>query len=86
MKYRTDKQFLSICDSMINGNWTYAGKEAAAFGFYANDLKIKYEELGDDCGITDIWDFVELIELANKYRDDPEVDKEVHDPEDDDEN
>lgn len=68
MQYRTQQQFLDICDNMINGNWTDAGKLCADSGYYANDLHIKYDELQDECGITDIWDFVELIELANKYR------------------
>lgn len=86
MKYRTDKQFLAICDSMINGNWSHAGKECATFGFYANDLKLKYEEIGEQCGIDDIWDFVELIALAEDYRASTEdYVSEVHDPEEDDE-
>ena len=34
-------------------------------GFYANDLKNAYSEV---CGIDDIWDFVELIEIADRFR------------------
>lgn len=63
--YRTDEQFMDICDNMVNGNWTDAAKLCAEAGFYANDLKNKYSE---ECGIDDIWDFVELIEMAGKYR------------------
>jgi len=65
MNYRTQEQFNEICESMINGNWSQAGQECAEAGFYANDLKNAYTE---DCGINDIWDFAELIEMANKYR------------------
>lgn len=66
--YRTDEQFTDICENMINGNWTDAAKLCAEAGFYANDLKNKYEEDPDSCGITDIWDFAELVEMASKYR------------------
>jgi len=67
--YRTNEQFNDICENMSNGNWTDAAKLCAESGFYANDLKIKYESEteGSDI-ITDIWDFVELIEMASKYR------------------
>lgn len=65
MEYRTEEQFNDICEDMINGNWTDAGKNCAKYGFYANDLKNAYSEY---CGIEDIWDFVELIEIADRYR------------------
>jgi hypothetical protein len=67
--YRTDEQYKDICENMSNGNWTDAMKLCAEAGYYANDLKIKYETgiEGSEL-ITDIWDFVELIEGANKYR------------------
>jgi len=67
--YRTTKQFNDICENMVNGNWTDAAELCAEAGFYANDLKKAYEAEGEDCHIiTDIWDFAELIEMANKYR------------------
>ena len=67
--YRTDQQYMDICENMYNGNWTDAAKLCAEAGFYANDLKSKYEQDNEGAGlISDIWDFVELIELANKYR------------------
>lgn len=67
MEYRTPEQFGDICENMYNGNWTDAGKLCAESGFYANDLKMAYE--AEDCHlIEDIWDFVELLEIANKYR------------------
>jgi len=37
-EYRTQKQFLIIADSAINGNWSIAFKEVAEFGFFADDL------------------------------------------------
>jgi len=67
-EYRTDQQFLDICDNMLNGNWTDAGKLCAESGFYANDLKNSFETIGDNTGIYDVWDFCQLIEIANKYR------------------
>ena len=68
-EYRTDEQYKDICENMMNGNWTDAAKLCADAGFYANDLKNKYESEieGSEC-ITDIWDFVELVEMASKYR------------------
>jgi len=68
MKYRTQEQFESICENMSNGNWTDAAKECAKSGFYANDLKMAYENDPDSCPITDMWDFAELVEMAAKYR------------------
>lgn len=67
-QYRTAEQFEEICDSMLNGNWTVAAKECAEYGFYANDLKIAHENDPESCPIDDIWDFVELVEMAAKYR------------------
>lgn len=67
-EYRTTEQFLDICDSMINGNWTQAGQDCAKWGFYANDLRTEYEQNAEVCGITDIFDFCELLEIANRYR------------------
>jgi hypothetical protein len=66
--YRTDEQFNEICDSMLNGNWTQAAEECVKYGFWANDLKMAYENDPELCPIDDIWDFVELIEMAAKYR------------------
>ena len=67
--YRTDEQYKDICENMSNGNWTDAAKLCADSGFYANDLKTNYETgvEGSDL-ITDLWDFAELVEMANKYR------------------
>jgi hypothetical protein len=67
--YRTAEQYKDICENMMNGNWTDAAKLCTDAGYYANDLKIKYEaEIEGSELITDIWDFVELVEMANKYR------------------
>ena len=70
MTYRTEGQFTEICENMINGNWTDAGKGCAEYGFYANDLHKAQDQAEADgtAIITDYWDFVELIEIANKYR------------------
>lgn len=63
--YRTDEQFESIAENCLNGNWTDAAKECIEYGFFANDLinKNKKLELFDD-----IYDLVELIEIATKIR------------------
>ena len=63
--YRTDEQFESIADNCLNGNWTDAAKECIEYGFFANDLinKNKSLELFDD-----LYDLVELIEIATKLR------------------
>ncbi len=63
--YRTLEQFEEIADNCLNGNWTDAGQNCVDYGFYANDL-IKFNkeyELFDD-----IYDLVELIEIATKLR------------------
>jgi hypothetical protein len=63
--YRTLEQFEEIADNCLNGNWTDAGQNCIDYGFYANDL-IKFNkeyELFDD-----IYDLVELIEIATKKR------------------
>ena len=44
MNYQTDKQFEEICNSAINGNFSQAFKECVDYGFYANDLIIKFKE------------------------------------------
>ncbi len=63
--YRTDEQFESIAENCLNGNWTDAAIECINYGFFANDLinKNKSLELFDD-----IYDLVELIEIATKLR------------------
>ena len=63
--YRTDKQFESIADSCENGNWTFAAKECIEYGFFANDLINKNKKLKL---FSDIYDLVELIEIATKLR------------------
>ena len=64
-EYRTDEQFESIADNCLNGNWTDAAKECIEYGFFANDLRIKNEELEL---FTDLYDIAELAELAQKLR------------------
>jgi hypothetical protein len=68
-EYRTDEQYKDICENMSNGNWSDAALICANAGFYANDLKNKYEEGAEGSElIDDLWDFAELIEMAAKYR------------------
>lgn len=68
--YRTSDQFDEIETSMLNGNWTQAGQECVDYGFYANDLHIAHDTAVAEGRYTpdDIWDYVELIEIANKIR------------------
>ena len=69
-KYRTNKQFLEIIDTMTNGNWTDAGEMCVEYGFYGNDLLRKAEEMFHFTdiadGITFYSDLVLLIEMRYK--------------------
>lgn len=64
-EYRTKKQFESIAENCLNGNWTDAANECVEFGFFANDLKKYNEELNL---FDDIYDIAELAEMAQKFR------------------
>jgi hypothetical protein len=70
MDYRTNDQWVTMCENMLNGNWTDAGKNCAEFGFYAGDIRNFQEQAKSEGNniITDDLDFCELIEIANKYR------------------
>lgn len=65
MEFRTDEQFETIWENCLNGNWSDAGQNCVDFGFYANDLINKNKELEL---FDDIYDLVELIEIATKLR------------------
>ena len=70
-KYRSEEQFIEMCENMVNGNWNDAGKNCAEYGFFAGDIRKAYEEEKDERGynlITDPLDFVELIQIAGKHR------------------
>ena len=71
-KYRTDEQYDEIIDSMINGNWTYAGKLCVEYGFYANDLLTKAEGYSEHNSPDEICEFyrdlVLLAEVACEQR------------------
>ena len=67
MDYRTDKQFEEICNSAISGNWSQAFKECLDYGFFANDLIIKFEESGGCSGIEST-DLAILAEGAAELR------------------
>ena len=64
-QYRTERQFLEITETMINGNWSQAAANCVEYGFYAKDLQDHYKSLGLD---SDVWDYAELAELAQKLR------------------
>jgi hypothetical protein len=69
-QYRTDEQFQEMCENMINGNWSDAGRNCAEYGFYAGDIRIKQEQArmeGTNL-IEDDLDFAKVIEIAQKYR------------------
>jgi len=64
------EQWKEITENMLNGNWTDAGKLCAESGFWAGDIR-KFQEEDKINGtniITDDLDFMELIEIASKYR------------------
>ena len=67
MTYRTDQQWLEICESAINGNWQQAGKECVDYGFWANDLIKKYNEV-DVHLLEEETDIALLVEIAMKHR------------------
>lgn len=68
-EFRTTEQFLEIVDSCLNGNWTTAAEECVKFGFYANDLIRKQEELSvDGLGFDDPCDIARVIESATRLR------------------
>lgn len=64
-QYRTLEQFETIADNCLNGNWSDAAKNCVEYGFYANDLRKFNEETGL---FDDIYDLVELAEMAQKMR------------------
>jgi len=64
-QYKTKEQFLEIVDTMENGNHTQAALSCIEYGFYADNLQHFYESLELD---SDIWDFVQLAELAERLR------------------
>jgi len=63
--YRTLEQFEEITENCLNGNWTDAAKNCIEYGFYSNDL-IKFNKEYEF--FDDLYDLVELIELATKLR------------------
>lgn len=64
-KYRTFEQFEEIADNCYNGNWNDAGQNCVDYGFFAVDL-IKFNKEYEY--FDDIYDLVELIEIASKKR------------------
>lgn len=44
-EYRTEDQFIEIFENAYNGNWSTAFQNCVDYGFYANDLIIKQEEM-----------------------------------------
>ena len=65
MKYRTEEQWNSICENIINGNWFDAGEEAAEYGFYAANMVDFYKYSNNGIDITDL---IYLAEIAQEYR------------------
>ena len=68
-EYRTEEQFVEICKSVANGNWTQAAKECDDYGFYATDL-VGFQECYEVHGtkIVSMGALVILAEYASKYR------------------
>jgi len=64
-QYRTTEQFLEIVDTMENGNMSQAVLACVEYGFWAVDLQRFYEQLELE---TDIWDYVQLVQQAEKLR------------------
>ena len=67
-KYRTNKQFLEIIDTMTNGNWTDAGEMCVEYGFYGNDLLIKAEEYAEYLDGVEVIEFYKNLVLLIEMR------------------
>jgi len=62
---RTNDQFLRIVLSITNGNLPEAARLCVEHGFYASNLKVKYEELKPS---SSIWNYALVIEMAQEMR------------------
>jgi len=64
-KYRTQEQFNTICESLINGNFTQACEQCISGRFFARDLRLfqAAEENNFDCA-----KFYQVIETITETR------------------
>lgn len=66
-EYGTDEQWIEICESALNGNWSQSAQECVDYGFWANDMIKKYQ--AEDYHIlSKESDIAILSEMAMKLR------------------
>jgi hypothetical protein len=67
-KYRTQKQFDEIVDSVINGNFDQAVNLVLDYGFYAKDLRKLISHTHVECALWENEDLYQVIETATRAR------------------
>ena len=66
-EYRTQAQWIEICEAAVNGNWNIAGLIAAERGFFAEDLVSFWQD--EEEHILELGtDLVFIAELAQQFR------------------
>ena len=66
-QYRTETQWIEICQAAVNGNWNIAGLIAAERGFFAVDLVRFWQD--EEVHILELsTDLVFIAELAQAFR------------------
>ena len=66
-QYRTETQWIEICQAAVNGNWNIAGLIAAERGFFAEDLVSFWQD--EEEHILELGtDLVFIAELAQQFR------------------
>ena len=66
--YRTEEQWETMTDNMINGNWKDAAQNAVDFGFYANDIGSRLQDEEWEGQNPPAIDFITLAEMAAEIR------------------
>ena len=68
MTYRTDEQFETMVDNMVNGNWSDAMQNAVDGGWWASDIFNYLMEHPDVYQPEDTFDWCYVVEGAMKIR------------------
>ena len=66
-EYRTQAQWIQICDAAVDGNWYISALIAAQGGFYAVDL-VRFWQNEEDHILELSTDLVFIAELAQAFR------------------
>ena len=65
-KYRTAKQWKTICSNAYNGNWSHAFENCVEYAFWANDLINHYNN--EEFHLLEATDLALLSEGASELR------------------